>query len=270
LLLCLLFQTAVLAKTLVTPGRGFGKVTLGASYVDFAQGLGRPKKVQQSGSDPSTKQVYFQDLALLVNREGKVIGITLMSPEYRTSENLGVGSSEASVEKAYGGGLARGEGNRTYPGRGVAFVFRGGHAAYVMIFKSEGGQSTPLLGDRLLIGGARAGDLHLGMSIASVEQAWGRPASSRPRGSRTLVDYKKAHGVCFLVGGGKVDAILVTTSDFISGKGVGVGSRLADVEKVLGPSHDRKEGAIYYPRKGVGFLMAEGTVREVQIIAASR
>lgn len=268
--LALLSTPLAWARPDLQPGKGFGKVTLGAAYVDFAVPLGKPTRVQTSGSDASTKQVYFPGLALLVNREGNLIGITLMGPEHRTSEGLGVGSPEAAVEQTYGKGLVRGEGNRTYASRGIGFVFRGGKAAYVLIFKPEGAQPVALLGDRLLIGGQRAGDLRLGMPLSAIQQAWGAPASQRPTAAGQLVDYKQAHGVCFVVAGGKVQAILVTTGDFISGKGIGVGSHLAAVEKVLGPSQDRKKDAIYYPKKGVGFLMAEGLVREVQIIAPGR
>ena len=271
LLLALLLAPAVRAKTsLLIPGKGFGTVQLGAEYVDFAPAFGKPKKVTTSTEDPSIKMVWFESFAVQVNHDGKVIGITVLSPDYRTSEGLGVGSTNENIQKALGAGLVRGESGRVYPSRGIGFMFSNGKAAYVLVFKAEEGAVTPLLGDRLLIGGQRAGDLRLGMPFATVQKAWGSPSGEKPMGpGRTLADYQK-EGVRFVVGGGKVEAILVTTGDFISASGIKVGGRRAEIEKKLGPAPSHKGDGIFYPKKGVGFLLATDEIREIQILAPEK
>jgi len=247
----------------VTPGVGVGSVKLGQTEAQIRQALGAPREIRPGSSD--TRLFIFDGLMLLINKEKQVIGLTVSGAGYKTAEGVGVGSAAAEVEKRFGPGLRRGEGNLTYPGRGLGFTFDGqGKASHLYVFKPEG--DRPLLGDRLIVAGKRAGQLQLGGSAQAVQAAWGAPSKTQDLGGgRSLWTFEE-QGVRLMVSGGAIDAILVTTGDFITNEGVKVGAKQAEVERAYGSGFQRKGPGLFYAQKGIGFLLGKESVIEIQVL----
>lgn len=253
-------------KQILVAGKSAGVVELGTDYNLYKTSLGAPTKVESSLSDPSTKLYRHNDMCLLVGKSNMVIGITVLSPSFRTPEGFGIGSTDNQIMERFGAGLQRGLGNRTYPTRGIGFSYDSSNkVSQVYVFRTEG--ERPLLGDRLLMAGARAGELRLGMKQSAIEQAWGQPSKVTPMDQgRTLVTYT-SNSVRFVVQGGVVDAILVATGDFITPQGLKVGSSSVEVQKVLGQSRSKNKKGLFYPKLGIGFLTESNQVTEVQILS---
>lgn len=247
----------------VTPGVGAGAVRLGQSDPEVRQALGAPREIRPGSSD--TRIYLYDGLMLLLNKEKQVIGLTLSGPGFKTAEKVGVGSSAGEVERAYGAGLRRGEGNLTYPAKGLGFTFDGqGKASHVYVFKPEG--DRPLLGDRQIVAGKRAGQLQLGGSAQAVQSAWGAPSKTQDLGGgRSLLTFDK-QGIRLMVSGGAIDAILVTTGDFITVEGVKIGATQAEVERAYGSGFQRKGPGLFYAQKGIGFLLGKESVIEIQVL----
>lgn len=261
--LLLLLLCPPLWAAVIEPGKSAGSYQLGQDFKQVQASLGAPARVDPSPSDPSTKMYFYRDVAFLVNRQNQVLGITVTSPSYATSGGVGVGSSEQKVRAAFGEGLQRGNGNRTYAERGLGFSFSSGVVTHVYVFKPEG--QRPLLGDRLLVAGKRAGELALGLPFATVAKEWGAPEARSELGGRSVVSYPK-QGVRLVVSGGKLDGVLVSTGDFITAGGLKVGSTVSEIERVLGPAPSKRETGLFYPKLGIGFVLSGGQVREVQIL----
>lgn len=263
---CLLAMPTLAQKQLVVPGKAAGSVELGTEFGRYRSVLGNPAKVESSPSDPSTKLYRFGDLCLLVGQQDKVIGITVLSNNYRTAEGFGVGSTESEIQQRFGPGLSRGTGNRTYPSRGIGFSFdNSARVSQLYVFKTEG--ERPLLGDRIIRAGSRAGELRLGMRLSAVEQAWGAATSTVPMNQgRMLVTYQ-SYSVRFVVQSGVIDAILLTTGDFITPEGLKVGSTTVEVQKALGQSRSKNKSGLFYPKQGIGFIVESNQVTEIQILS---
>jgi hypothetical protein len=253
-------------KQILVPGKSAGIVELGTDYNTCKTQLGAPTKVESSLSDPSTKLYRHNDMYVLVGKSNSVIGITVISPSFKTPEGFGIGSGDNQITARYGPGLQRGAGNRTYPTRGIGFSYdASSKVSQVYIFRTEG--ERPLLGDRLLMPGQRAGELRLGMKLSAVEKAWGQPTKTTPMGQgRTLVEYAQS-SVRFVVQEGIVDAILVATGDFITPQGLKVGSSAMEVQSILGQSRSKNKKGLFYPKLGIGFLTESNQVTEVQILS---
>ena len=252
-------------RNLLVAGKLAGPVELGSNYATASATLGPASRVQPSPSDPSTKLYHHRDLLLLVGSDNKVIGITVISPVYRTPDGLGVGCQENEVVRRLGEGFNRGAGNRTFANRGIGFTFdASGRVSQVYIFKAEG--DRPLLGDRLLVAGQRAGDLRLGMKFSLVEKAWGPPTKTKELpGHQLLVSYA-ANSVRLVVKDGTVDGILVATGDFITPRSLKVGVSSRDVVRVLGQASDKRKNGLFYPKLGIGFLVESNQVTEIQVL----
>lgn len=263
LLLWLLVLSGAAWAQLITPGVGAGSVKLGQPEAQVRQALGAPREIRPGSSD--TRMFIYDGLMLLVNKEKQVIGLTISAAGFKTAEKVGVGSSAADVERAYGAGLRRGEGNLTYPGRGLGFTFDAqGKASHVYVFKQEG--DRPLLGDRLIVAGKRAGQLKLGGAALAVQSAWGAPSKTQDLGGGRSLWTFNDQGVRLMVSGGQIDAILVTTGDFITNEGLKVGASQAEVERAYGAGFQRKGPGLFYPEKGIGFLLGKESVIEIQVL----
>lgn len=263
LVVLLLFPCFSLAQTwVVEPGASYGPIFLGQSLSEAQKILGTPSKSQPSSSDPSSQLLtYPGSVMLLVNRDRKVLGITTWAAQARTAQGLGIGSSQTQVQGALGRGLQRGQGQILYNDLGLGFSYDDqGRAKTLFLFKPEAQQA--LHGDRLILPGLRCGDLKIGMPLAQVVKAWG----SAPEHSGQ--DYRwPERGVGLLVIRGKVEAITVTTGDFMSKDGLKVGCPSQDVARLLGAAEDVAPGAMLYPSKGVAFYFAGNQVASVQIFA---
>jgi hypothetical protein len=252
-------------KNLLVAGKMAGTVEIGSDYSKAVPSIGPASKIEPSPSDPSTKLYYHRDLLILVGNDDKVIGITVTSPAYRTPDGLGVGSQEHDVVRRLGEGLNRGNGNRTFANRGIGFSFDSSNrATQIYIFKAEG--DRPLLGDRLLVAGQRAGDIRLGMKFSLIEKAWGPPTKTKELPGKVLVASYPPNSVRLVVHDGTVDGILVTTGDFITARSLKVGVTAKDVIRVLGQAPHKQKNGLFYPKLGIGFLTESNQVTEIQII----
>ena len=78
---------------------------------------------------------YKSHGVVVVVFEGRIDGVWLFNPEFRTSEDLGVGSTQAEVRKAYGRPSAVEKGLEMYGPRGIGFLYEKGRAVEVMVLK---------------------------------------------------------------------------------------------------------------------------------------
>lgn len=268
LFLALVAIPVLAAGASIDGGRGVGDIRLGDSYEKVEQALGQADRKQVSPTDPDAGMLFYDrhGLAVLVNKDLKVLGITVTGGGYATPEAIRVGSTRAQVESAYGRGLTRGQGNLSYPGRGLAFSFQNGKVSHVFVVKPE--EDRPLLGDRLIVPGQRMGELRLGQDVAAVRSAWGKPDSEKPirEGSATSILTYKEEGVRLVVSGGRIDGVLATTGDFITAGGLKAGATKAEVERAFGKGYATQGPGLFYRNLGIGFIMGEDKVLEIQVI----
>lgn len=268
LLALLLTLTALAAPPPILGGVGLGKVKLGTTLADVEKALGKTDQVSSSPNDPGSKFYAYPKFgcSVFVGSQGKVIGITITSAQYKTPEGLGVGSSRAQVEKAYGKGLARGGGNVTYASRGLAFSYGGEKVNNVFIVKPE--EDRPLLGDRQIVPGQRVGDLKLGAPAEGVLKAWGKPDATTPlSGIKGEIWNYKDEGVGVLASELKIKAVIVSTGDFITAGGVQVGSSFDEVKKAFGAGGEASGDFYFYPARGIGFQLTGGRVSEIRVVS---
>lgn len=264
-MLCLFLSvSAWAAPWLIQEGSGYGPVRLGQTQAKAEESLGAPTSSEPGSSDPESRfNTYAKDTALLLNRERKVLGITITGGSARTASGLGIGSSWAEVRSALGSGLKRGAGNRTYPNRGIGFTFTGQNVSKVFVFKKE--DVLPLQGDRLIVPGVRAGDLKLGMTQSVVESFWGKPSSSEGENLRW-----SRMGVGLMIRDGRVAAITMTTGDYLTSGGLKVGVPGGDVITALGKPGVQNKAGLFYPRLGLAFYLTQNQVSTIQVFPPER
>lgn len=263
LVLCLLIPCLCWAQAWqLKPGASYGPISLGQPVAQAEQALGAPTRSVPSQSDPeSSLRTYAKNVLLLVNGKKKVIGITVFQSGARTTEGVGVGSKIAQVQQAMGPGLPRGSGQVAYPGSGIGFAYdEAGLVDRVFIFKVEA--QSALQGDRLVVAGQRCGDLKVGMAFSQVESAWGAAPVHKGKDHRW-----PDKGVGLLVDGGKVLAITITTGDYITAKGLKMGSSRAEVLALYGNPPQANGENLIYPARGIAFYLAGDTVSTVQVFA---
>ncbi len=267
LILLILLPSLALADSSIVGGKRVGPVALGQSLQTLEKSLGKADRVQKAEADKEAAMLFCQQkgIAVLVTAKKKVLGITVTSPSYATPEAVRVGSSEKQVRQAYGQGLIRGRGNWTYPDRGLAFSFAKGKVSQIYVMKTE--EERPLLGDRLIQAGIRCGDLELGLPFQQVVKLWGKPdhRADMKGKSAEIVSYRD-HGVRLVVSQGRVDGILITTGDFITPQGVKIGSSRAEVVRAFGKKFQEKEPYLGYSQDGIGFILGEEQVIEIQVL----
>ncbi|MCS7235008.1 MAG: hypothetical protein RMM30_03405 [Armatimonadota bacterium] len=118
---------AVRGQHLIIPGRAVGPVVLGMASRQLFQQLGPPAGAArpQAGA-----RLWWPDrgLAVRLDREGRVEAVFVESPQFRTAEGLGVGSSVGDVVAAFGPALHAQEDRTTlilaYPALGISFAVR--------------------------------------------------------------------------------------------------------------------------------------------------
>ena len=122
-----------------------------------------------------------------------------------------------------------------------------------------------------IVPGLSVGPIQIGMSEEQVISVFGKPQLRGPaaesgdpsvpvaEGKTTLyvLQYFKQK-VTVLTRGGKVTSIMVLSSAYRTSAGIGVESRLADVQSVFGGAGVRKDGQygpdVTYPKEGIRFL----------------
>ncbi|MCA9791245.1 MAG: hypothetical protein KC910_05600 [Candidatus Eremiobacteraeota bacterium] len=271
IVLSLFLVAPVWADTTIVGGKRAGDIRIGQSVSEAQKVLGKPSRVREAESDKKASMQFFdaRGMALLIDASKNVLGITVTSTSYATAESIRVGTPEATVRKLYGTGLARGTGNVSYPERGISFSFQNGKVTHIYVVKPE--QDRPLLGDRLIVPGKRVGDLQLGGPFTVVEKAWGKPDSRSDLSNHSgeIIAYRQ-HGVRFVVISGRIDAIMLTTGDFITKQGVKIGSDKDEVIRAFGKDFKTNDAFHSYPGLGIGFMLGQGDVIEIQILYPSK
>ncbi|MGI5843436.1 MAG: hypothetical protein ACOX9B_04575 [Candidatus Xenobium sp.] len=257
---------------LIRGGQGVGVVRLGQTLGELRKALGPPARVTSSPNDPNSKLLDYpkRGISVFLGSSGGVIGVVVHGRSWQTPEGIAVGTSQGQVTKLFGKGLVRGEGNLTYPDRGLAFSFRNGKVHTIYVFQRE--ESRALMGDRLIDPGRRVGQILLGDPISRVEEAWGRADRVLPLGQggqEKLYSFKEeAVGVVVL--GGRIQGVILETGDFITREGVKVGSTRAEVLRAFGTTFRSEPGRIWYDVRGIGFWFQGDRVRQIQVVSGSR
>lgn len=255
---------------LIRGGVGVGPVRLGQTMDELKKALGAPARTTPSPNDPDSKLLDYpaRGLSIFMGSSGAVIGVVVSGTSWKTSEGIGVGSPQARVTELFGRGLQRGPENLTYPSRGLAFAFQGGKVRMVYVVQKE--EERPLLGDRLVDPGRRVGDLRIGDPVSRVDEAWGRADKTLPLGKDRQLHVYKEEAVSLVVYGGRVEAIILETGDFITREGVKVGSTRAEVLKAFGRIYRTEPDRIWYDVRGIGFWFQGDRVRQIQVVAGKR
>lgn len=256
---------ALAETSVIQGGVGLAGFKLGAAFESVQKQLGKPPQVKRSPSDPKSGMAFYPEkgLAFLLNREQTIIGITVTEAKYRTSAGIGVGSSVDQVKAAYGNGLSRGAFNLSFPDHGLSFAFTDRKVTHVYVTKIE--ESQAMHGDRLIVPGARAGEIRLGAAPAVVERVLGKPDRvGHLKGGLKLWTYKDK-GLRLVMSEG-VEGILITTGDFITSEGVKVGATSADIKRSFGPHGEKTSRGLFYRQRGIGFLLERDQTIEIQVL----
>jgi len=208
-----------------------GLVRLGQTLGELRKVLGPPTRVTASPNDPNSKLLDYpkRGISVFLGSSGAVIGVVISGRSWRTPEGVAVGTPQGRVTKSFGKGLVRGEGNLTYPARGLAFSFRNGKVHTIYVFQREGDRA--LMGDRLIEPGRRVGQILLGDPISRLEDAWGRADRVLPlgQGGQERLHSFKEEAIGVVVLAGRIQGVILETGDFITREGVKVGSTRAEV-----------------------------------------
>lgn len=244
----------------VQPGSSYGPVKLGQAIAEAERSLGQAQSRKPSASDPSSHMRVYKNSMLLINKEQKILGITLWDAASKTPQGLGVGSSQKQVVAKLGAGVSRGPGSFVYPGSGIGFAYTEQNTVdKVFLFRPEA--ASALQGDRQAVPGQRCGEIRINMPLSEVVSAWGNCPVVAGQ------DYRwPDKGVGLLVHEGRVAAITLTTGDYITRQGLKVGSRRSEVVAALGKG-EAKGSNLFYPARGIAFYFAGDMVSTLQIFA---
>lgn len=117
-----------------------------------------------------------------------------------------------------------------------------------------------------ILGGVGIGKVKLGTSLAEVEAALGKSsqvsASPNDPGSKFYA-YPKFGVTVFVGSAGKVIGITVTSAQYRTPEGLGVGSTRPQVEKAYGKGLARGSGNVNYASRGLAFSYNGGKVTHV-------
>jgi hypothetical protein len=269
LLAFLLVLPALAESNLIQGGQGVGRIRLGQSLNQVQSALGPPTRVTASPNDPNARLLDYpaRGLAIFLGSSGGVIGVVVSTSSFRTPEGLAVGAAQAQVLKAFGQGLWRGQGNLTYPSRGLAFSFQGGKVHTIYVFQRE--DDRALMGDRLIEPGRRVGGIKIGDPVAVVEEAWGRADQvlTLGQGARQQLYRYKEEALGLVVCAGRIEGMILETGDFITREGVKVGSSRAEVLRVYGRTFRSEPERIWYDVRGIGFWFQGDRVRQIQVVS---
>lgn len=259
-------------SNLIRGGQGVGVVRLGQTLGELRKALGPPARVTASPNDPNSQLLDYpkRGISVFLGSSGAVIGVVVRGRSWRTPEGVAVGTPQGRVTKSFGKGLVRGEGNLTYPDRGLAFSFRSGKVYTIYVFQRE--EDRALMGDRLIEPGRRVGQILLGDPISRVEDAWGRADRVLPlgQGGQERLHSFKEEAIGVVVLAGRIQGVILETGDFITREGVKVGSTRAEVLRAFGTSYRAEPERIWYDVRGIGFWFQGDRVRQIQVVSGSR
>jgi hypothetical protein len=125
-----------------------------------------------------------------------------------------------------------------------------------------------LKGDRIIRPGQRIGGLRIGMPVATVLQAWGRPDKTGPlptRADRLLALFQEK-GILLIVYQGQIEGITSISPEYYTPDNLHVGSTKRDVYRVYGAHPVVANDIEGYKNNSIGFTYAEGKVTEITIL----
>ncbi len=239
---------------IVVGGKRVGPVMLGQPVAKYENFLG-PR------STKSPRLFYYpaRKMLLLVNR-GKIEGITVFSPKYRTKKGVRIGQSVSILKKKYGNYLKTKAGSLVYTELGLSFLERNGKIFAIQVVHAK---ADPLLGDKKIIPGVRVGNIKIGMDISVIEKYWGKPARVERVKGKVLV-YRYPHkAVSILVAEGIVAAVQINSYKFSTPEGISIGSTYNQVIKTYGKRFKQVNKSIFYNNLGIGFYFDKGKVLEI-------
>jgi hypothetical protein len=268
LLLLALPLAAQSSDTVLVGGERAGPFTLGSSFDSVSRRLGQPPDVIPSASDPgtTTRMYKAQKLAFLVNPQNKVIGITVVRSDWKTSAGLGVGSSLEAFQKAYGKGLKRGAHDLAFSQHGLAVTHSGGKVTVIYIVKKDKLEAAK--GDYLLVGGNRAGEMRLGNSNKDLKALLGPPP--RTEGPESSIWVYPELGVRLGFVKDRLYLIGVSSGDWVTPGGVKVGRPFSEMKKDLGKDYRIERSSVFYDQWGIGARLEGDLIVEILIFTPKK
>ena len=268
MLLALTPTTAQNAETSLVGGDRAGPFTLGSPFSKVVGRWGQPPDVIPSSSDPGTTTRMYKKhkVAFLVNREEKIIGITVARNDWKTAGGLGVGSSLASFQKVLGQGLKRGAQDLAFPQYGLALSHADGVVKTVYVVKKDALEAAK--GDYLLVGGNRAGQIRLGNSSADMKALLGPPAKTEAPNDAIWV-YPQ-HGLRLAFVKGRLYLIGVTSGDWVTPGGLKVGRPFSEMKKEFGKGYRVDNSSVFYDQWGLGARLEGDLIAELLIFTPKK
>lgn len=238
------------SDSILVGGERAGPFTLGSPFSAVVKRLGKPPDVFPSASDPgtSTRMYKREKLAFLVNRDEKIIGITVARGDWKTPGGLGVGSSLAAFQKAFGKGLKRSANDLAFSEHGLAISHQSGTVNTVYVVKKDPLDAAK--GDYLLVGGNRAGEIRLGNSSKDLKALLGPPP--RTEGANDAIWSYPQHGIRLAFVKGRLYLIGVSSGDWVTPTGLKVGRPFSEMKKDLGKDYRVENSSVFYDHWGIG------------------
>lgn len=256
------------SDTVLVGGERAGPFTLGSSFTSVTKRLGEPPDVFPSSSDPgtSTRMYKSQKLAFLVNRDGKIIGITVARSDWKTKGGLGVGSTLDAFQKSLGKGLKRGANDVAFSQHGLAVTHSNGKVTTVYVVKKDALDAAK--GDYLLVGGNRAGEMRLGNSSKDMKALLGPPGKTE--GANDAIWVYPDMGLRLAFVKGRLYLIGVTSGDWVTPKGLKVGRPFSEMKKELGKDYRIEKSSVFYDQWGIGARLEGDLIVELLIFTPKK
>lgn len=251
--------------TLIVGGQQAGPFKLGDSFESVSKKLGSPDSSTPTTGDPSTslKMYKNQKLAFLVNKQSKVIGITVARKDWKTSGGLSVGSPLKSFLETYGNGLKRGKGQLAFAEHGLAVTHDQSVVKTIYVVKKD--QIDKVKGDYLIVGGSRVGQIRLGQTTQELQKLLGPPPAKEGASQNVWVYADRGIRLGFIQG--RLQMIGVTSGDWVTPSGLKVGRPFSDMKKELGSGYRVESSSIFYDQWGIGARLLEQQITEILVFS---
>lgn len=255
------FASPVAANNKIVGGKRIGPVELGQPLEKYRQFLGPQKTINPNFFDYPDRK-----LAVMV-KNGIVEGVVTYSPHYKTDKGVAVGASIKVLNEKYGNYLKTNTGALIYTDLGLAFNEKDYKISRIMVVPAS---PDPLLGDKRIIPGDRAGNIRIGMEISQIVSHWGEPTTKEQLPNSKYSLYKYNHkGVLILVESGIVAGVRILSYLYQTPEGISVNNTRDQVEKTYGKRYTEVQSSIDYKSLGIGFYFHEGKVMEILLTPRS-
>lgn len=251
--------------TLIVGGQQAGPFKLGDSFTAVSKKLGAPDSSTPTSGDPSTTLKMYKNhkLAFLVNKQSKIIGITVARKDWKTSGGLSVGAPLKSFQETYGNGLKRGKGHLAFAEHGLAVTYDQGAVKTIYVVKKD--QIDKAKGDYLIVGGSRVGNIRLGQTGQEIQKLLGAPPAKEGSSQNVWVYADRGIRIGFIQG--RVQMIGVTSGDWVTPSGLKVGRPFSDMKKELGSGYRVESSSVFYDQWGIGARLLEQTITEILVFS---